>query len=123
MELASPVQQLSLLANPPVEQLLCCSQRTHHLPRLYLLYASASHLYQLFIALSTSPQNGMRYPLSNFVSYYRCSLQHYSFNVSISQDIEHSSYAKAALHSYSQEAMQSDWQCYCIRCMLNIFPT
>jgi hypothetical protein len=56
--------------------------------------------------LSSGPQKGTRYPLCNFVSYHRYSPQHRSFTAAVNQDIEPTSYAKAASHSHWQEAMQ-----------------
>ncbi|RVW81703.1 Retrovirus-related Pol polyprotein from transposon RE1 [Vitis vinifera] len=114
----SPIQQPSLPnsvstqpspASPPLEPILRRSQRPHHPPMALRDYVcnqvtSPNHL----PPLSSSPQKGTRYPLCNFVSYHRYSPQHRSFTAAVSQDIEPTSYAKAASHSHWQEAMQSE---------------
>jgi hypothetical protein len=56
--------------------------------------------------LSSSPQQGMLYPLCHYVSYHRYSPQHYSFTVALNQDVEPTSYTEAASHSHWQDAMQ-----------------
>lgn len=105
----NPVSTQLSPASPPPEPILRRSQRPHHPPMALRDYVcnqvtSPNHL----PPLSLGPQKGTRYPLCNFVSYHCYLPQHRSFIAAVSQDIELTSYAKAASHSHWQEAMQSE---------------
>jgi transposase InsO family protein len=102
-----PISSQSPLVAPPPEPLLRRSHRPHHPPTALRDYVcnQVTSPNQLS-TLSSSPQQGTRYPLCHYVSYHRYSPQHYSFTAALSQDVEPTSYTEAASHSHWQDAMQ-----------------
>jgi len=97
--------------SPPIlpMQPLRRSQRHHNPPRALRDYVcnQVTSLKPL-LPSSSSPTTGTRYPLCNFLSYYRYSPQHRSFVATISQDIEPHSYTEAASLPQWYNAMQSE---------------
>jgi len=97
--------------SPPIlpMQPLRRSQRHHNPPRALRDYVcnQVTSLKPL-LPSSSSPTTGTRYPLCNFLSYYRYSPQHRSFVATISQDIEPHSYTEAASLPQWHNAMQSE---------------